>query len=157
MWSENAEELLLGTAAKESHLGGLGLVQLGGGPALGIYQIEPKTEYDNWFNYINYRPALSALITAATGLTGPDPYRLRYDPVYGSIMARVWYKRRPGALPSALDVPAMANYWNDQYNINPDAGSPDEFIELYYKLVRKNDSVNTTNTGGSHAVCNRFD
>ena len=42
--SPAAEALLLGTAVVESGLSAL--VQAGGGPALGLYQIEPATHAD---------------------------------------------------------------------------------------------------------------
>jgi len=42
MWSGAAENLLLGTAAVESRMGTY-LRQVGGGPALGIWQVEPVT------------------------------------------------------------------------------------------------------------------
>ena len=41
LWSEAAEELVLGTAIVESRLSFI--KQLGSGPALGFWQIEPDT------------------------------------------------------------------------------------------------------------------
>ena len=134
-WSPDAEELLLGTAAKESHLGALGLVQIGGGPARGIWQMEPTTEYDIWFHFLQYRDDLKKLVTAATGLTGPDPYHLQYNPIYGAIMARLHYWRVKYPLPAAHEVRVQAEYWDVHYNKNPDKGFPSEYVELYYKLV----------------------
>ena len=49
-----AEELLLGTALQESRL--TYLHQLGGGPALGLFQMEPGTHDDIWTNYLWNRP-----------------------------------------------------------------------------------------------------
>lgn len=40
-WSQPAEDLVMGTAAQESRL--TYLRQLGGGPALGLWQMEPAT------------------------------------------------------------------------------------------------------------------
>jgi hypothetical protein len=57
LWSKSAENLLMGTAAQESHLGTY-LHQVGGGPAKGIFQMEPATERDLIKNYIRYRPEL---------------------------------------------------------------------------------------------------
>ena len=56
LWSEAAENLLLGTAAQESLLGTY-LKQNGNGPALGIYQMEPNTHKDIWIHYLNYHEA----------------------------------------------------------------------------------------------------
>ncbi len=60
MHSEAAENLVLGTAIHESNL--THLVQLGGGPALGFYQMEPATEWDLIKNYIRYKPKLHKLM-----------------------------------------------------------------------------------------------
>ena len=54
MESPAAEALMLGTVAQESHCGRY-LHQLGKGPALGIFQMEPTTYRDIWENYIAYR------------------------------------------------------------------------------------------------------
>jgi len=136
-WSSEAEELLMGTAAKESHLGTLGLVQIGGGPARGVWQMEPATEYDIWYNYLFYRPDLKKLVTAATGLTGPDPRHLQYNPIYGAIMARLHYLRVKHPLPATHEVSIQAEYWDVHYNRNPEKGFPAEYIELYYKLIMR--------------------
>ncbi|KAF0118141.1 MAG: hypothetical protein FD149_866 [Rhodospirillaceae bacterium] len=57
--SPAAEALLLGTAIQESRLGTY-LRQTGGGPALGVYQMEPATHEDIWTNFLAYRPDLAA-------------------------------------------------------------------------------------------------
>jgi hypothetical protein len=56
LWSEAAEQLVLGTACVESECGHY-LAQLGNvqGGGRGIYQMEEKTEYDLVKNYIRYR------------------------------------------------------------------------------------------------------
>src|SRR6056300_1676988 len=58
--SKAAQELLLGTAIQESRL--TYLKQIGGGPALGLYQIEPATHHDLYANYLSYRPLLRELM-----------------------------------------------------------------------------------------------
>ena len=50
LWSEAAEILLLGTALTESGL--RYLKQRGGGPALGLFQIEKVTHEDIWTSYL---------------------------------------------------------------------------------------------------------
>ena len=54
LWSQEAEDLLIGTAAQESHLGTY-LRQLGDGPALGIFQMEPATHNDIHENFLRYK------------------------------------------------------------------------------------------------------
>ena len=60
MGGSKAETLLLGTAKAESGL--IYLKQLKG-PALGLYQNEPKTHKDTWDNYLKYKPELAKLVT----------------------------------------------------------------------------------------------
>ncbi|MEE9541175.1 MAG: hypothetical protein V3V85_06750, partial [Candidatus Thorarchaeota archaeon] len=49
---EAAVNLLLGTVYQESTINGITHLKQVGGPALGIYQIEPDTEHDTWENYL---------------------------------------------------------------------------------------------------------
>jgi len=58
LYSRDAVELLMLTAAAESNLGEY-LRQVGRGPALGIFQMEPSTETDIWYNYLRYRSELA--------------------------------------------------------------------------------------------------
>lgn len=48
-YSEEAENLLMGTAAQESALGEY-IRQLGNGPALGIFQMEPRIRFCETMN-----------------------------------------------------------------------------------------------------------
>jgi len=131
-WTPEAEELLLGTAAKESYLGGLGLIQIGGGPALGPWQMEPATLRDIWFHV---EGDLLDKVREVTGVSGPDEKHLQYNPIYGAIMTRLHYIRIPEPLPAVSDILGQADYWDVHYNRNPHAGFPQEYVELYYKLV----------------------
>lgn len=135
MWSMAAEELLLGTAVKESHLGGLGLRQIGGGPARGVLQMEPATMVDIWVSYLRYRPDLAAAVAAVTGVTGPDELHLEYNVIYDIVMARLHYRRVKEALPQVGDLDGQARYWDGYYNKNPDAGFAWEYVELYREMV----------------------
>ena len=56
LWSPAAEELVLGTAIVESRLSFI--KQLGSGPALGLWQIEPDTHRDVYDNFLEYREGL---------------------------------------------------------------------------------------------------
>lgn len=134
LWSAEAEELILGTIAQESHMGRY-LVQIGGGPARGICQVEPKTERDNWNHYLKYRPARKELVTAATGLQDQDPLHLQIDPIYNIIMARIWYRRVPEKLPHRGDLDGQARYWDDHYNINPNHGFPADYVANYKRFI----------------------
>ena len=58
-WSEAAGELVFGTAILESNL--TDLKQHGDGPALGLWQIEPKTLEYLYADYLNFRSEIASL------------------------------------------------------------------------------------------------
>src|SRR3546814_18753812 len=62
LYSPAAANLLLGTALTESTIGGATCLVQKGGPALGIYQIEPATHLDCWRNFLVYRDGLRSKI-----------------------------------------------------------------------------------------------
>jgi hypothetical protein len=132
-----AEELLLGTAIQES----LFLkyrVQMGGGPALSYYQIEPATHNDIWDNYLRYRSELAA--KAIAFLSSPDADKsaeLEANDKYATAMARIHYMRVPAKLPDAGDVKAQANYWKQYYNTPLGKGKPREFIEKWEQYLEE--------------------
>jgi hypothetical protein len=125
MWSESAENLLMGTAAQESHLGAY-IKQVGKGPALGIYQCEPFTHEDvvKWAR----EKYLGAIV-------GANHDRLIYDLKYATMICRLHYYRAPKALPEADDIEGMASYWKRFYNSSLGKGKPEEFVRNYERYV----------------------
>ncbi|MHB1227684.1 MAG: hypothetical protein ACYC0O_09190 [Desulfurivibrionaceae bacterium] len=128
-----AVNLLLGTAAQESRFGTY-LRQMGKGPALGVFQMEPATERDIWDNFLRYHPELVMAITAATGATGPGP-NLRWNLAYQIAMARVHYLRKKPPMPAADDLLGLANYWKQHYNTMLGKGTVEEFMANYRRYV----------------------
>jgi len=138
LWSESAEQLIMGTAAQESRLGTF-LKQIEG-PALGIYQIEPTTHQDLWTNYLSYRPEKAALIAGFASrnsgpLTQPDDQELVTNLAYATVIARMIYFRVPEALPDGTDISALALYWKTHYNTNLGKGKISEFEQNFRKYV----------------------
>jgi hypothetical protein len=135
--SPAAEALLLGTALAESGLSAL--VQSGGGPALGVYQIEPATHADIWRNYLATRPVVAArvLSLAAAGLG--QPAQLVWNLGYATAMARLVYRRRPEPLPAAEDIPGLAAYWKAHFNTAAGKGTAAEFIARAGPTLRDRD------------------
>ena len=141
-WSESAEELLMLTAAAES-LGGQFLRQVGGGPARGIFQMEPATHNDIWRNYLltsarraPYADRIRGLVPREA-LESPegavrDITQLATNLGYAAAMCRAHYRRVPAALPPADDIRSLAAYWKAYYNTHLGAGRPEEAIEKYY-------------------------
>jgi hypothetical protein len=133
--SDAAEDLVMGTAAQESHL--MYVKQLGGGPALSLFQIEPATYKDYWDNYLTHRVDLIADIQKSCGFQGvPEPSRLIWDLKFASIMCRVHYRRISSPLPEHGDIAGYAAYWKKYYNTVHGAGTEEEFVENY-ELVKE--------------------
>jgi len=130
--SPEATNLLLGTAAQESHLGTY-FYQMGSGPARGIFQIEPATEKDIWENYLEYKPTLKANIIALTGVKSPNVNHLTMNILYQICIARVHYLRVKEALPTDLDD--MAIYWKRYWNTKHGAGTEEEFKHNYARFL----------------------
>ena len=131
--SEAAENLVVGTALQES--GGLRwLEQLGGGPARGVYQIEPATHDDVWKNFLGYRHKLADTIGALLASAPSRHEQLVTNLAYATAMARVHYLRVPEPLPEAGDVRALARYWKAHYNTALGAGAAADFAANYLRF-----------------------
>lgn len=165
-----AANLLVGTLYQESTVGDYThLRQLGNGPALGPYQIEPDTHIDRYVSYLAYRPKHIAFVTARLSreelsdvdrrflVAGPsagtdfDYYRERLQDIaaspgldaalvsnlaYATVVARiVYYTRRFSWPEDPGDVQALGKIWDDTYNLNPDHGTPAEFIEKFPREI----------------------
>lgn len=120
--SDAAVELLMGTAAQESGLG-VYLRQVGGGPALGVFQIEPST-----FEYLKKRfgPRYPELIAR-------DVDELEWDVRLSIIMARLKYRSIKAPLPEN-NVHALADYWKKFYNTELGDGTTTEFRASYARF-----------------------
>jgi hypothetical protein len=131
-WSQEAEELLLMTAAHESQLGKYNEQIVG--PALGLYQIEPETLRDNYLSWLCFRKPILEKITAVSGVPPlVSVLSLQYNPIYATIHARIKYLRAPGKIPS--DVWLMAEYAKDNFNTSRGKATPDDYYMAYRNLV----------------------
>ncbi len=122
--SEAAVALLLGTAATESDFGTF-LRQVGGGPALGAFQMEPAT-----FNSLVSRRAHQF-----PPLHGRRASELETDLELAILMARLKYRDDPDPLPEADDLPAMAAYWKWVYNTPLGKGTAEKFMFDWERFV----------------------
>lgn len=135
MYSKSAVNLLLGTMAQESHFGTY-IHQLGKGPALGVYQMEPNTHDDIVLNFIKHRNSLKNLIESKFGYYDFDSARLVYDLRYATIMSRLHYYRISEPLPTEDNIEALAHYWKRYYNSIYGAGKEEEFVANYRKYIK---------------------
>ena len=134
--SESAVNLLMGTAAQESRLGTY-LMQVGGGPAQGVFQMEPTTEHDIWYNYIMFKPWIEDAIKKTCRVSWRvKEGRLKTDLAYQIAMARIHYLRVPAPLPDPDDIEGLAEYWKRHYNTPLGRGTTREFIENYERYAR---------------------
>jgi len=112
-----ASFLLLGTALVESDLERLR--QIGDGPALGLYQMEPDTYNDLWLWLTQYTRE-QELAPSISRLAAQWPHgatQLMANTAYATAMARCLYRRRPEPLPfPPRDIEAHALYWKTHYN-----------------------------------------
>lgn len=136
LWSQSAENLVLGTALTESR--GEYIHQLGRGPALGLWQMEPFTHDDIWANFLKYKSDLTlrmhALETPAKLTEGAN--ELVGNLYYGAAMCRLQYRRAPEALPAAGDALGMAQLWKKRYNTAHGAGSVEHALPYFVEACQ---------------------
>jgi hypothetical protein len=117
----SAINLLLGTAAQESHMGRyvyqIGFAKHRNDGAFGLYGTELFTENDHWKNFLKYRPTLAKRVDAIRDHTCSRKQSLVGDPFYATAMARIHYLRVKEPLPDSDDIEGMANYWKNLLKI----------------------------------------
>ncbi len=141
LYSESAVQLLLGTAAAESNMGDY-IKQVGGGPALGIYQMEPSTNQDVHDNYLSYRIGLKGKVNRLAFREDESLGMFQADEMIGNLyyataMARIHYLRVPEALPEADDLDGLAHYWKKYYNTDFGKGTIIHFLKSWSKYVEE--------------------
>ena len=132
----------LGGAAAVNLITGTGLVesgyrvtqQIGGGPALGWFQMEPATHDDCWENFLKYRPELAEKIRGLIYGLNPVSHMLRNNAAYAVAMCRVKYLRVSEPLPDA-NAAAMAAYHKKYYNTPLGKANAAKNIPLFQEAI----------------------
>ena len=144
MWSEAAENLVLGTGVQESLL--TWVKQRGAGPARGFYQMEPATADDICHRFLSTRASLAVGLGKATWphvasppayshLSKQDIARLLVEDLrFATIMCRLRYWMMPAPLPKANDVEGLARYWKDKYNTVLGKGLAVDWADKYRRF-----------------------
>lgn len=132
LWSQDAEELMMGTGAVESNYQHLRQIY---GPARSFWQIEPETALDNRDNYLIYRLERMESI-CKTCMIDIDMLKeadenqmsrlLEINIAFAICMARIKYFRIPFPLPKTVDE--QADYWLKYYNAGG-KGTLEKYIE----------------------------
>lgn len=134
MHSLAAEQLLLGTAVHESGL--RYLQQIGGGPARGLWQMEPETYFDIWANWLRHRQPIADKVKSLRASWPEDTSDQLFGNLpYACAMARIHYWRRSEPLPPAGDAQAIGRYWKKHYNTVEGAGTVLQFCTHYEQYV----------------------
>jgi hypothetical protein len=134
LYSEAAEQLLLGTAIHESLL--KSRRQIGGGPARGLFQMEPATHDDIWDNFLKYKPDLSKKLTKLLSSEKADKIaELETNDIYAAGIARIGYYRVSEAIPKLDDIEAMARYWKKYWNTELGKGTVEQYIEHWNQFM----------------------
>lgn len=135
LYSEAAEQLVLGTAIVESKLSYI--KQLGTGPALGLWQIEPDTHTDVYDNFLEYRDELQEIVMSLSAPGQTFEENLTSNMQYGAAICRLCYYRAPKALPDAFDLEGQAAYWKRYYNTPLGAGTEEKYIGEVEQTIRE--------------------
>ena len=137
-YPDRAEALLIATAAHES-AGCRYIKQVGGGPALSFYQIEPATGSDVIDRWLPRQSrSLRDLVAIVTEFRAGDDLkgRLLCDMRFATVVARLIYWRAPEALPKADDVPGMAKLWGLRWQTESDPVKMQQFIANHARFVQ---------------------
>lgn len=141
-YSREAVDLLMLTAAQETHCGKY-IRQLGGGPALGIFQMEPRTLTDIIDNFLAYRSDLYDQLNQFL-TKGNLPLNLTGNLLFQIAVARVHYLRVKEPVPKRTNfdeeytyIKALAGYWKRHWNTAAGAGTVQEAIDNYNRYVRR--------------------
>lgn len=126
-----ALELVVGTALVESGLSHL--VQVGG-PAVGLWQVEPVTFQDCFDNFLNFKPDLLQAVQALS-INKRDPNEMAGNLFLGAAMCRIKYLRSPAALPAPSDAAGMAHIHKVVYNSAFGAANEDVNTPLFQRVI----------------------
>ena len=133
LYTHDAVELLMLTAAQETHCGRY--IRQVKGPALGIFQMEPSSYSDliQWLErtkpelYEACQKWVIPEVNTGFNLMGNLPYQI--------VMARAFYYRKPGKLPSHKNLGAVAAYWKKWFNTHLGKGTTIEAMENYSRFA----------------------
>ena len=127
--SPAAVALLLGTAVQES--GCQAFRQMGGGPARGLWQIEPATHDDVTARVLTRYPHLHARLSEIVGLWPTRTEQLATNLCYGAAICRLKYYLDPAPLPADGDLPGLAALWKRVYNTPLGKGTPEQWAKNF--------------------------
>lgn len=109
-----------------------------GGPALGIYQMEPVTYNDIWTNFIKFKPTLMTMMINNFGCGRvPSEDRLIYDLEFATVMCRIHYMRNHEEIPDHKDPELIWSYYKRFYNTAMGSAEKNKSLALYHQFIGK--------------------
>ena len=127
LYSIDAVDLVYKTGNAET--GYRHLKQMGGGPAIGFWQVEPATLIDIMDNYVKFRPELEKRLKNLGFSSRGMETRVMGNIALQAAFCRLKYKRDKYALPKSNDLRGQAEYWKRVYNTHLGKGTIKHFME----------------------------
>lgn len=131
-YSDDALALVLRTGMAES--GYRTLKQMGGGPAIGFFQVEPNTARDVLDNYVQFRPQYQNILKSLGFDFDNIEFSLLSNIAVQVVFCRLQYLRYPKKIPSWDDVESQAKYWKKAYNTELGKGTIEHFVKADKEL-----------------------
>lgn len=140
MWSQEAENIVVGIGLAESRLERLDQSTPGPGPAYGLWQMEKLTHDDLWVTYLpqlpeHVRDALWVMAGTPPSRGVPPVTVLQWNLLYASAMCRLKLRRAKPPLPVANDAAGMAAYWKQWYNTPEGKGTIEGALPFFKQAV----------------------
>jgi hypothetical protein len=135
---DSAERLIMGTGAQES-AGFKYIHQLGKGPALGLWQMEPATFNDLWKRFVvssRYERKIGIHIEFLVADSGTSlEEQLIWNLRFACAMCRVHYYARKFSFTGRETVVDLAHIWKKHYNTIEGKGTAEEFIKNWNRYL----------------------
>ena len=135
-WTQTAENQVLNTAAHES--GGFRRrVQMGGGPARGLWQMEQATLRDLYDRYLGAHPLLKHRVDSLWPNDGTDPWlQIEANDRFAAAMCRIRYWDSAAKLTfDPRDVFESSRCWSADYNTRRDPKLEAAFVANVRRYV----------------------
>ena len=129
-FDEHKVNQIIGTAIIESNV--TNVKQQGGGPALGYFQMEPRTREDILTNYIGYHPLMMKQLSKAVGSLSCSDKEFMLNPALQVVFCWLHYRRYKAW---GENVWMYAVNWKRKYNTMKGKGKSSEYVKRYLKYM----------------------
>ena len=123
--SDEAVDLIFETGMTET--GYKHLEQMGNGPAVSFFQLEPNTIKDIWDNYVIYRKPLIEGLYKLGYIEEYPSFSVMTNIAVAIAFCRIHYRRQPGPIPKIEEE--RAKYWKEYYNTRLGKGTVHHYLE----------------------------